>query len=136
VKAIAVIAFLVVILIVAKIAYGADQQNCKTGQTSGFVAMNPQPFLIGQMPSTFTKDSRYFQTKYNCKHQDVFVRRVDQGQYDVKFPNIKIRVAIATAISDEGVAASTYPIDTVTQRVVMRGPSGILRDVAFSVVVY
>ena len=120
----------------------ASHLRCHTGNALGFVAIRSDPAeLVGQIPSRFTTDPGYFSSRYNCAGQNVQARRVDQGIYDVRFPGIVVRVAMADAISTEGVSTSVQLLGDGMVRVSLRGPLGgsdvaSRRDVAFNVVVY
>lgn len=120
----------------------ASHLRCHTGNALGFVAIRSDPAeLVGQIPSRFTSDPGYFSSRYNCTGRNVQARRVDQGIYDVRFPGIVVRVAVADAISTEGVSTSVQHLGDGVVRIALRGPLGgsdvaARRDVAFNVVVY
>jgi hypothetical protein len=139
-KWVVVLACLMVVGALALRAEGSHLE-CHTGQVTGFATIRSQPqYLVGTIPSTFSSRDAFFTARYNCEGRGVHVRRVDQGVYDVRFRGARPRVAIADAISTEGVSSSVQIIgDTV--RVSLRGPlngSDVAsrRDVAFSVVTY
>jgi hypothetical protein len=116
--------------------------RCPTGSAVGFASIEPEPpFLVGTIPSRFTGNARYFSRRFNCRSRSVQVRRLDLGVYEVRFPELQPRTVVATATSDEGVAASAMPVSDGTVRITLRGPlSGrdvaSLRDVPFSIVVF
>lgn len=120
----------------------ASHLGCHTGNAQGFVAIREDPAeLVGTLPSRFTSDPRFFSTRYNCMGRSVQARRVDQGIYDVRFPGVNVRMAIADAISQEGVSTSVQPLTDGIVRVSLRGPLfgndvASRRDVAFGVVVF
>ena len=75
-----------------------------------------------------------------CKGGSAQVRRVDEGVYEVRFPQVSARLALVTATSDEGVTSSAIVFGS-TVRVALRGPlhgPDLMerRDVPFVVVVY
>lgn len=115
--------------------------RCVTGKARGFVAIRPDPpHLVGTIPNRFTDRQKYVTRRYNCRRGGVQVRRVDLGSYEVLFPGVRPRVALATAISGEGVAASVEVFGDVV-RVALRGPIigddvAARRDVPFSVVIF
>lgn len=117
-------------------------RRCIAGSAFGFVALQDEPgYLVGTIPSTFTADSRYFTRRYNCTSRSALVRRSGLGSYDVRFPGLNIRLAVASAISEEAVTASVHPLGDGTVRISLRGPLAgddvaSRRDVAFTVVVY
>ena len=135
----------VVSLLVVGVADGnaaSHQAPCLYGRVQSFASIraNP-PYLVGTIPSRFTGKHSYFSRRYNCKKQGVLVRRVDLGVYDVRFPGLRYRTAVVSAISQEGVTASVYAWDNATYRVVLRGPLSdnnalIRRDVPFSIATY
>lgn len=141
---IAVVGCLIIIATtIASIGHSASESNrCPTGQAHGLAAISHDPsYLVGTIPSTFQKNPRYFFQRYNCLGRSAEVRRLDEGVYEVHFPGLRIRLALVSAISDEGVSASYFPVGQGIVRVVLRGPlSGEpiaqRRDVAFSVVVF
>jgi hypothetical protein len=97
--------------------------------------------LVGTIPSVFNSNPVYFVRRYNCEGRSAFVRRVSLGIYDVRFPGLNPRAVIATAMSDEGVSASAFPLADGIVRIALRGPivgNDVMsrRDVPFSVVVY
>ena len=120
----------------------ASHLRCHTGNALGFVSIRSDPAeLVGQIPSRFTSDVGYFSSRYNCTGQNVQARRVDQGVYDVRFPGLVVRVAVADAISTEGISTSVQLLGDGMVRVSLRGPLGgsdvaSRRDVAFNVVIY
>lgn len=138
----AVVALVVLALILALPSSGADARLCGRGDALGFVAIQDDPaYLVGTIPSSFTADSRYFVRRFNCRRGSAFVRRVRLGEYDVRFPGLSVRLALASAISEEGVTASVHPLGDGTVRISLRGPLAgddvaSRRDVAFSVVIY
>ena len=116
--------------------------GCQFGRVQGFVAMRANPqYLVGTVPPHFSDNPRYFSQRYNCMHRSAAIRRVDVGTYDVRFPGLSGKAAFATAISDEGIAASAEQIAPTIYRVSLRGPyisNNVLvrRDVAFSLAVF
>lgn len=117
---------------------------CRFGRVQGFMSIRADPaYLVGTIPSRFTGQARYFSRRYNCKGYDVHIRRVDTGIYDVQFVGLGFRLALTTAISQEGVAASVQPLPDSTYRVALRGPlvndNGTLlerRDIPFSLAIF
>ena len=136
---------LAVCLLLGLVTIGAVQSApavCDAGEARAFVALQDNPnYLAGTIPASFTGDSLYFARRYNCRGGGVQVRRVGLGSYEVRFPSQRPVLALATAISDEGITASVFPLGNDTVRVSLRGPLGGLdvatrRDVAFSVVIF
>lgn len=129
-------------LVLGAVNLGESAVRCPTGQAKGFLAIQSEPnFLVGTIPSSFTFSQTYFSRRYNCRGRSAAVRRVGLGLYDVQFPGLDPRVVIATALSDEGITASVWPLGNQTVRVALRGPLGgadvaTRRDVAFSIVVF
>ena len=120
----------------------ADHLRCHTGNALGFVAIKADPpHLVGTLPGRFTGNPDYFEVRYNCSGQSVHARRVALGLYDIRFPGINPRIAVADAISSEGVSTSVQPLADGIVRVSLRGPLAgadvaSRRDVPFSVVVF
>ena len=137
----AIVAALALVLLVASYAESATPA-CKRGSAQAFVAIQPDPnYLVGTIPSVFNSNPAYFVRRYNCEGRSAFVRRVSLGIYDVRFPGLNPRAVIATAMSDEGVSASAFPLADGIVRIALRGPivgNDVMsrRDVPFSVVVY
>lgn len=129
------LSLIAVVMVIAQ-ANTATIPTCQSGKAQAFASINDQPFLVGQIPNQFTRDERFFSSRYNCKKGSALARRVNQGVYEVQFPGIVGHVAIVSAISQEGIATSVTPMSGNTYRVTLRGPQGILRDVAFGVVVF
>jgi hypothetical protein len=133
---------LVLVAVLATYGNSASAQRCRSGEAKAFVAIQDDPpYLVGTIPSKFSDDARYFSRRFNCLGQSAAVRRVNLGIYEVRFPDLHPRLALATAISDEGVTASALPIEDGIVRVSLRGPLGgsdvaTRRDVPFSIVIY
>lgn len=132
----------VVAAVLASYVRSSIARGCRTGEARAFVAIRQDPaYLVGTIPATFTEEAAFFQRRYNCTGQSAAVRRVDEGIYDVRLRGLIPRLALASAISDEGVSASVLPLGNDTVRVALRGPLrgnaiASRRDVAFSLVVY
>jgi len=130
-----------IVSVLATVSHSAGP-GCNTGEARAFVAIESDPpFLVGIIPNRFTGERRYFSVRYNCRGGSAQVRRVDEGLYDVRFPGLRPRAVVVSAISDEGTTASALPLGNDTVRVTLRGPldgSEIAsrRDVAFSIVVF
>lgn len=121
----------------------ASHIGCHTGQAAGFVTIRSDPpSLVTTIPSQFRGDAGFFFRRYNCTGRSAQVRRVDLGVYEIRFPGLQGRLALVSAISEEGISASVHPLEDGVYRVALRGPiQGISelaarRDVAFSIVVY
>lgn len=101
-----------------------DQVACQTGKVRGFAAVRGDPRLgsIGAIDSHFGNDPRWFEIRFNCTGKSVYVRRIDVGVYDVQFPSNPAKVAIVSALNQQGASASVDHIDTDIFRVVIRGP--------------
>lgn len=120
----------------------ASHLGCHTSNAQAFAALRDDPpYLVGTIPNRLTSDAAYFSVRYSCSGQLIQVQHRDTGVYEMRFPRVKVRLALATAISDEGVSASVHLLGDGVVRVVLRGPlSGndvaALRDVPFAVVVF
>lgn len=136
------VAVSLLVLGVADAGAAKNQAPCVYGRVQAFASIraNP-PYLVGTIPSSFTNKRSYFSRRYNCKKKGVLVRRVDLGVYDVKFPGLKYRTAVVSAISQEGVSSSVQAFGDYTYRITLRGPLSennalIRRDVPFSIAAY
>lgn len=116
--------------------------DCKTGQAKGFAAVQGDPRLggIGALPSKFTSAAQFFKVKYNCEHQNVLARRLDEGIYEVTFPGVKSQIAVASVTNDQASTISVIKIGDAF-RVRIRGPienNNILipRELPFYIVIY
>lgn len=138
----ALLAVVATVAVLAASASSSGVRRCKTGSALGFIAIRSEPlYLVGTIPSSFTFAAGYFSRRYNCRLKSVGVRRAGLGLYDVVFPGLRPAVLIVSAISDEGVSASAWPVGDGVVRVALRGPLGgsdvaARRDVAFSLVLY
>jgi len=138
-----VLAGLLLVLILSP-ASAEAARSCRSGTAQGFVVIRSDPeYLVGTIPSTFRSNPIYFQRRYNCRHRSAYVRRVDLGVYEVRFPGLSRRVPQATAISQEGISASAQAFGDV-YRVTLRGPYTLdasrdilaRRDVPFALVIF
>lgn len=129
-------------VMLAAAASEAAHLRCHTGDAKGWAATRPEPQdLVYGMPTSFTSDPVYFESRYNCKRRSVFVRRLSLGTYEVLFPGLTPHAVVVSPISEEGVSASYHNLRDGVIRLTFRGPlSGetvaARRDVAFSVVVF
>lgn len=119
----------------------APAPTCRTGEAQGFAAIrwNPEG-TIGQLVGK-SSSPRWFWRRYNCTGRGVSIRRLDRGVYDIDFPGLGNRLAVVSAISQEGVSASVQPFGTGLFRVTLRGPivdENLLtrRDIPFTIVVF
>lgn len=134
---------LLVLAVASSDAAQVSTAGCVYGRAQAFAAIraNP-PYLVGTIPREFTSDTGFFSRRYNCKRTGVQVRRIDLGIYDVRFPELSYRLALVSAISQEGVASSVAVFDNGIYRVTLRGPvvanNDVLvrRDVPFSIVAF
>lgn len=133
---------LILALALGTVSYSGAATRCRTGEAQAFVAIQREPlYLVGTIPSSFTLNQNYFSRRYSCKGNPPAVRRVSLGLYDVLFPGLDPQVVLVTALSDEGVSASVWPVGNGIVRVALRGPLGgadvaTRRDVPFSVAVF
>ena len=139
-----VVLALALLVALGLVSYGesASRARCEFGRVQGFVSIRSDPgYLVGTIPSRFSDDARFFERRYNCTRRSASVRRVDLGLYEVHFPDLADRVAVVSAISEEGIAASVVPYSGGVYRIALRGPlenNGVLlrRDVAFSIAIF
>ena len=87
---IAVVVAVMFTLIVASVGALPEQANpCRLGQVRGFTIVRGDPRIggIGALPNRFVNDQQWFEVRYNCSGDSVYAKRVDEGVYDVWFPN-------------------------------------------------
>lgn len=119
----------------------AAPSACKTGEAQGFAALRWDPIgLVGELDGE-SQRQRWFWRRYNCTGRGVSIRRVDRGVYDIEFPGLGYRMAVVSAINQEGTSASVQPFGTGLFRVVLRGPVSEDRllqrvDVPFAIAVF
>jgi len=102
---------------------GASPDRCKTGQVRGFAIVRGDIRVgIGSLPSIFSGGQEWFEIRYSCAARSVLARRVDEGIYDVWFPDNPARVAIVSAMNQQAATASVDRIDSSIFRVSIRGP--------------
>jgi hypothetical protein len=130
-------------LVLGFAAIGQSHSNrCGGGLVKGYAAIKDDPqYLVGTLPSKYTRDSNFFAVRYNCEGGSVLARRLDLGTYDVMFPGLSIRMALVTVITDEGAYASAQVVNTNQVRVLIRGARidgdvPFRRDYPFSIAVY
>lgn len=141
-------ALLVIVAAVVGVSLGYVGTNeaapfvCRTGEVQGFATVRWSPAeIVGQIPSgRFAQRPKFFWRKYNCTGANVMVRRRDVGVYEIAFPGLGYRMAVVSAVTQDGTNASVQPLGTGVFRVILRGPvvnDGLLarRDVAFAIVV-
>ena len=120
-KIFAVIAVLTLVLITVSVSTAAVPSRCQVGKIRGFAHVRGDPRIgTGSIPSVFTGEQRWFEIKYNCSRQNVLTRRVDEGVYDVWFPGNSSKIAVVSAVTGQGAAASVYRIDKGMFRVSIR----------------
>jgi hypothetical protein len=126
---------------VVSYAAGDDGQRCRSGQAQGFISVQEDPpYLVGTIPSKPSFSAVYFNRRFNCLGRSAAIRRVDLGIYDVFFPGLPNRTAVATAISENSPSVSVFAMED-TYRVYIRGPLAgadvaSRRDLPFSLVIY
>jgi hypothetical protein len=102
----------------------AQSTRCATGHVRGFAVVRGDPRLggVGAIPNQFTGDPVYFEIRYNCTGKGVIARRVDEGVYDVIFRDNPGKVAVVSALSQNGTVASVDHLTDGAYRVTLRGP--------------
>lgn len=137
-----VILSLVAVLAYSQFVVAAQITNpCKVGEIRGFAHVRGDPRIgIGSLPSTLTNQQDQFFVRYNCKHLTVYARRIDEGEYEVWFPENPARTAQVTAVNSQGASASAYFNGNGHFIVVIRGPAvnnSVLepRELSFYIVV-
>ena len=141
-KAIAIISLIIFSVFAVTEFAGSHTNRCGPGTAQGFAALRDNPdYLVGTIPSRYTRDPTYFDVRYNCLGKGVLVRRVSTGVYDVKFNDLRARGVVATILAEEGGSASAWHVTDGEFRIIIRGPlveSNVIlrRDVAFTIVVY
>lgn len=120
-KLIAVISILAFTIIAVNISSGAT--SCPSGSVRGFAVVRGDPRIgIGSLPSKFSREQAFFELRYNCSGKAVSARRVDEGIYEVWFPNNPARVAIVSAKNQQAATASVERIGDGVFRISIRGP--------------
>lgn len=136
--------FLILGALVLVLFYASSTSSafpCQTGEAQGFATIRWNPEGLISSLDGESKRRRWFWRRYNCTGQGVSVRRIAVGVYDVEFPGLGNRMALASSVSQEAVSVSVQPFGTGLFRVTTRGPiveDGLLvrRDVPFAIVVY
>lgn len=115
---------------------------CKVGNVRGFAHVRGDPRIgIGSLDSVFTSQQDQFAMRYNCRGIPVQARRIDEGLYEVRFPNNPARVAGVTAVNAQGASGSAYFNGDGRFVVSVRGPiveNNVLqpRELPFYIIVF
>lgn len=129
------------ILAYSELVTAQSSNPCKPGQVRGFAHVRGDPRIgIGSLSSTFTRQQDQFFVRYNCRGIPVHARRIDEGVYEVWFPDNPARTAQVTAVNSQGSSASAYFNGDSKFVVVIRGPATdntVLepREIAFYILV-
>jgi len=120
------VSVLILAFAIGAVSVNAAQKTnlCKTGNVRGFAEVQGDPRLggIGALPSEFSRASGLFGIQYNCTGRGVWAKRVDEGVYDVWFPDNPAKVAIVSAVNQQGATAAVDRIGDATFRISIRGP--------------
>ena len=81
---------------ISEASLSVSGMGCQIGVVQAFARVKG----AANMPSTYTSDFEWSDTRYNCAGGSVQVRRADQGVYFVRFNGLGSRLALAISNSD------------------------------------
>jgi hypothetical protein len=86
----------------------AAQPRCAPGAVRGIVAVvGPPGAGLGNIPDKFSSNRALFANRFNCTGVAAQVRRVNVGEYEVRFPRNGAQAGLASAGVGYLVAVST-----------------------------
>jgi len=102
-------------------AGGYLRSGCGTGKVEAYATIAGRT----STPSTFSSSSTYLHNAYDCSGQQIEIRRISTGVYDVSVPGVTSQVAFANVVVcplGTGVLCLAYPTYTVTASPISFGP--------------
>ena len=83
------------------------QPKCAVGAVRGIIEVTGQPdHGIANVPDAYTSDPSYFGQRWSCSGGAMQARRLDKGEFDVKFVGNAAASAVVSGMNDAPVAAN------------------------------